>query len=166
LEHARVEQLLRLEEERIQSMEALEHEQRLRKVFVDRHRKRNEERTNPEHGGIGTRTMATKGIRRPSPEEERRMFRQREGRIVVPVTIRLDARKVTVMVDRTVLDRERGSRHVPIGQAFRRSTSTVGERISPKTVLRKVAIQPFSPYKRFGRDNGGRPDHGQEIEQP
>jgi hypothetical protein len=43
-EHARVEQLLRLEEERIRSMEALEHEQRLRKAFVDRHRKRNEER--------------------------------------------------------------------------------------------------------------------------
>jgi hypothetical protein len=43
-EHARVEQLLRLEEERIRSMEALEHEQRLRKAFVDRHLKRNEER--------------------------------------------------------------------------------------------------------------------------
>jgi hypothetical protein len=43
-EHARVEQLLRLEEERIRSMEAMEHEQRLRKAFVDRHRKRNEER--------------------------------------------------------------------------------------------------------------------------
>jgi hypothetical protein len=39
-----VEQLLRLEEDRIRSMEALEHEQRLRKAFVDRHRKRNEER--------------------------------------------------------------------------------------------------------------------------
>jgi hypothetical protein len=44
LKHARVEQLLRLEEDRIRSMEALEHEQRLRKAFVDRHRKRNEER--------------------------------------------------------------------------------------------------------------------------
>jgi hypothetical protein len=43
-EQARVEQLLRLEEDRIRSMEALEHEQRLRKAFVDRHRKRNEER--------------------------------------------------------------------------------------------------------------------------
>jgi hypothetical protein len=43
-EHARVEQLLRLEQERICSMEALEHEQRLRKTFVDWHRKRNEER--------------------------------------------------------------------------------------------------------------------------
>jgi Spy/CpxP family protein refolding chaperone len=43
-EHARVEQLLRLEEEQIQSMEALEHEQRLRNAFVDRHRKRNEVR--------------------------------------------------------------------------------------------------------------------------
>jgi hypothetical protein len=43
-EHARVEQLLRLEEERVRSMEALEHEQRLQKAFVDRHRKRNEER--------------------------------------------------------------------------------------------------------------------------
>jgi hypothetical protein len=43
-EHARVEQLLLLEEERIRRTEALEHEQRLRKVFVDRHRKRNEER--------------------------------------------------------------------------------------------------------------------------
>jgi hypothetical protein len=43
-EHARVEQLPRLEEEQIRSMEALEHEQRLRNVFVDRHRKRNEER--------------------------------------------------------------------------------------------------------------------------
>jgi hypothetical protein len=42
-EHARVEQLLRLEEERIRSMAVLEHEQRLRKAFVDRHRKRNEE---------------------------------------------------------------------------------------------------------------------------
>jgi hypothetical protein len=39
-----VEQLLRLEEDRIRSMEAMEHEQRLRKAFVDRHRKRNEER--------------------------------------------------------------------------------------------------------------------------
>jgi hypothetical protein len=43
-EHARVEQLLRLEEERIQSMEALEPDQWLRKAFVDRHRKRNEVR--------------------------------------------------------------------------------------------------------------------------
>jgi hypothetical protein len=43
-EQARVEQLLRLEEDRIRSMEALEHEQWLRKAFVDRHRKRNEER--------------------------------------------------------------------------------------------------------------------------
>jgi hypothetical protein len=43
-EQARVEQLLRLEEDRIRSMEAMEHEQRLRKAFVDRHRKRNEER--------------------------------------------------------------------------------------------------------------------------
>jgi hypothetical protein len=39
----RVEQLLRLEEDRIRSMEVLEHEKRLRKVFVDRHRKQNEE---------------------------------------------------------------------------------------------------------------------------
>jgi hypothetical protein len=38
-----VEQLLRLEEDRIRSMKALEHEQRLGKAFVDRHRKRNEE---------------------------------------------------------------------------------------------------------------------------
>jgi hypothetical protein len=43
-EQARVEQLLRLEEDRIRGMEALEHEQRLRKAFVDCHRKRNEER--------------------------------------------------------------------------------------------------------------------------
>jgi hypothetical protein len=43
-EQARVEQLLRLEEDRIRSMEAMEHEQWLRKAFVDRHRKRNEER--------------------------------------------------------------------------------------------------------------------------
>jgi hypothetical protein len=101
-EHARVEQLLRLEEERIRSMEALEHEQRLRKAFVDRQRKR-------------------------------------KSRIALPVTIRLDARKVTVTVDRTVLDRERGKRHVRIRHAFRRSTTTMGEWISPKTVLRKAA---------------------------
>jgi hypothetical protein len=43
-EQARVEQLLRLEEDRIRSIEAMEHEQRLRKAFVDRHRKRNEKR--------------------------------------------------------------------------------------------------------------------------
>jgi hypothetical protein len=43
-EHARVVQLLRLEEERIQSMEALEHVQRLRKVFIDWHQKWNEVR--------------------------------------------------------------------------------------------------------------------------
>jgi hypothetical protein len=43
-EQARVEQLLRLEEDHIRSIEAMEHEQRLRKAFVDRHRKRNEER--------------------------------------------------------------------------------------------------------------------------
>jgi hypothetical protein len=43
-EHARVEQLLRLEEDRIRSMEALEHEKRQRTTFVDRHRKLNEER--------------------------------------------------------------------------------------------------------------------------
>jgi hypothetical protein len=42
-EHAQVDQLLRLEEERIRSMEALEHEQQLRKAFVDQHRKRNED---------------------------------------------------------------------------------------------------------------------------
>jgi hypothetical protein len=41
-EQRRVERLLELEEERIHSMDAFEHEQRLRKVFVDRHRKRNE----------------------------------------------------------------------------------------------------------------------------
>jgi hypothetical protein len=41
-EHARVVQLLGLKEEQIRSMEALEHEQRLRKAFVDRHRKQNE----------------------------------------------------------------------------------------------------------------------------
>jgi hypothetical protein len=43
-EQARVELLLRLEEDRIRSIEAMEHEQRLRKAFVDRHRKQNEER--------------------------------------------------------------------------------------------------------------------------
>jgi hypothetical protein len=43
-EQARVEQLLQLEEDRIRSMEALEHERWLRKAFVDRHRTRNEER--------------------------------------------------------------------------------------------------------------------------
>jgi hypothetical protein len=43
-EQARVEQLLRLEEDRIRSMEAMEHEQQLQKAFVDRYRKRNEER--------------------------------------------------------------------------------------------------------------------------
>jgi hypothetical protein len=42
-EQARVEQLLRLEEDRIWSMEAMEQEQRLRKAFIDHHRKRNEE---------------------------------------------------------------------------------------------------------------------------
>jgi hypothetical protein len=99
-------------------------------------------------------------VRRPTPEEERRTFRQREGRIAIPVTIPLDARKVTAIVDQTVLDRERGSRHVPIGHTFRRSTPTVGERISPKTILMKVAIQPFSPHKRFERDDGRHPDRG------
>jgi hypothetical protein len=39
-----VEKLLELEEDRIRSMEDLEHEQRLRKAFVDRHRKRNEQK--------------------------------------------------------------------------------------------------------------------------
>jgi hypothetical protein len=34
-EHARVVQLLELEEERIRSMEVFEHEQRLQKAFVD-----------------------------------------------------------------------------------------------------------------------------------
>jgi hypothetical protein len=43
-EQARVQQPLRLEEDRIRSIEAMEHEQQLRKAFVDRHRKRNEER--------------------------------------------------------------------------------------------------------------------------
>jgi hypothetical protein len=43
-EHARVLQLLELEEERIQSMDVLEHEKRLRKAFVDRHLKRNEQK--------------------------------------------------------------------------------------------------------------------------
>jgi hypothetical protein len=43
-ERLRVEELLKLEEDRIRSMEALEHEQRLRKAFVDRHRKRNEQK--------------------------------------------------------------------------------------------------------------------------
>jgi hypothetical protein len=43
-EYARVVQLLGLKEERIRSMEALEHKQRLRKVFVDRHQKRNEQK--------------------------------------------------------------------------------------------------------------------------
>jgi hypothetical protein len=43
-EQTRVEQLLRLEEDRIRSIEAMKHEQRLRMTFVDRHRKRNEER--------------------------------------------------------------------------------------------------------------------------
>jgi hypothetical protein len=56
-EHARVEQLLRLEEERIQSMEALEHEQQLRKAFVDRHRKRNE-----EHFGKGKAIQSRSGL--------------------------------------------------------------------------------------------------------
>jgi hypothetical protein len=40
-EQRRVERLLELED-RMRSMEALEHEQWLRKAFVDRHRKRNE----------------------------------------------------------------------------------------------------------------------------
>jgi hypothetical protein len=43
-EHARVVQLLGLEEEQIQSMEALEHEQWLQKAFVDCYQKRNEQR--------------------------------------------------------------------------------------------------------------------------
>jgi hypothetical protein len=43
-EQVRVEQLLQLKEDRIRSTEALEHEQRLQKAFLDRHRKRNEER--------------------------------------------------------------------------------------------------------------------------
>jgi hypothetical protein len=63
--------------------------------------------------------MAMKGVRRPTPEEEQRMFRQMEGRIAIPVTIRLDVRKVMVTVDRTVLDRKRENRHVPIGHDFR-----------------------------------------------
>jgi hypothetical protein len=121
--------------------------------------------TNLEYGGTGTRTMATKGVRRPTPEEERRTFRHREGRTIILVTLQLDARKVTATVDRTVLDRERGSRHVPTRHTFRGSTSTVGERISPKTVLQKVAIQPISPHKRFGRDVRERPGLDQEIEQ-
>jgi hypothetical protein len=37
-----VERLLELEEDRIRSMDALQHEHRLRKAFLDRHRKRNE----------------------------------------------------------------------------------------------------------------------------
>jgi hypothetical protein len=39
-----VERLLELEEDRIRSMEALEHEQWLRKAFVDHHRKWNEQK--------------------------------------------------------------------------------------------------------------------------
>jgi hypothetical protein len=41
-EQGHVERLLELEEDRIRSMDALEHEQRLRKAFVDRHQKQNE----------------------------------------------------------------------------------------------------------------------------
>jgi hypothetical protein len=44
LEQVREERLLEMKDDRIQSMEDLEHEQRLREVFVDRHRKRNEQK--------------------------------------------------------------------------------------------------------------------------
>jgi hypothetical protein len=58
------------------------------------------------------------------------------------------------MVDGTVVDRERGGRHVPIRHAFRGSTTTMGERILPKAVLRKAATQPISSYEWIGRDDG------------
>ena len=43
-EQARAEGLLRLEEERLNSLNMLEHEQQVRKAFVDRHRRFNEEK--------------------------------------------------------------------------------------------------------------------------
>jgi hypothetical protein len=94
------------------------------------------------------------------------MIRKRESHIALPVTIRFDARKVMVTVDWTVLDHERGKRHIPIGHTFRRSKTTMGERISPKTVLREVTTQPFSSHEWFGHDVGGRLGHEQGIEQP
>jgi hypothetical protein len=64
LEQARVEQLLRLEEERSRNMEALEHEQRLRKAFVDRHWKRNE-----EHFGVGKAVVVKKTVPRRNRQD-------------------------------------------------------------------------------------------------
>ena len=43
-EQARAEGLLRLEEERLNSLNMLEHEQQVRKAFVDRHQRFNEEK--------------------------------------------------------------------------------------------------------------------------
>ena len=43
-EQLRVEGLLRLEEERLNSLAMLEHEQQIWKAFVDRHRRGNEEK--------------------------------------------------------------------------------------------------------------------------
>jgi hypothetical protein len=77
------------------------------------------------------------------------MIWKRKSRISFAVTIWLDARKVTVTVNVTVLDRERGRRNVAIRHAFRRSTTTMGERICPKSVLRKTATQPISPHEWF-----------------
>jgi hypothetical protein len=70
------------------------------------------------------------------------MFWNRKSRITLPITIRLDAGEVTVTVDQTVLDREYGKWHVPIGYTFRRSTTIVGEQILPKAVLREDATKP------------------------
>jgi hypothetical protein len=57
-------------------------------------------------------------------------------------------------MDRTVLDREGGQWHVPIGYPFQRSTTPVGEWVSSQAVLRKDASQPVHINGSVGADVG------------
>jgi hypothetical protein len=117
-------------------MEALEYEQRLRKTFVDRHLKWNELQF-----GKGKAVL---------------LFQSRSG--LMPEKLRLRWTGPYWIVNE--------ERHIPAWHSFGGGTTPMGERISPKAILRKVAGQPISSQGRFGRGFGGSLGHEHEVKQP
>ena len=106
-EQARAEGLLRLEEERLNSLNMLEHEQLVRKAFVDWHRCFNEDKFSGREAGVG-----------------------------VPDTVRSDAREAQAKVGWTILDCWGQRRHLRAGNPERREVGPTCNRLPDEALLR------------------------------
>ena len=107
--------------------------------------------TGTQHGHSGTRAATTQSVCGPTSENARKGFHGGKTGISLSDTNGTNARKITIPLDRPVLDSGSGKRNIFTGYASRRHTTPESKQVSIKALLRTYATKSFPRRTRNGR---------------